>query len=61
MKHTPVIFLMFSIVLTSIAIISFASFYGSDWTWIGQQLALFTMLFIVLGLAFYTLSGWLRR
>ena len=61
LKAAPVIFIMFGVVLLSVAILSFASYYGGDWTWIANQIAGFTLLFMVLGLAFYTLASWLRR
>lgn len=62
MKATPIIFIMFSIVILAGAILGISSYYGeADWTWIAQQIAGFTLLFMVLGVAFYTLTGWLRR
>jgi len=60
-KATPVIFIMFAVVLLSLAIVGFSGYYGGDWTWIGQQIASFTLVIMVFGVAFYTLMGWLRR
>jgi len=61
-KATPVIFIMFSVVLVSLSILGISSYYGeADWTWIANQVASFTLIIMVLGIAFYTLMGWLRR
>ena len=62
MKHTPVIFIMFSVVVLALTIVGLSTYYGeTDWTWIGQQVVMFTVLLMVLSVAFYTLIGWLRR
>lgn len=61
-KATPVIFIMFSVVLLALTIVGISSYYGeSDWTWIANQVATFTLLIMVFGVAFYTLVGWLKR
>lgn len=62
MKATPLIFLMFSVVILCGAILGIASYYGeADWTWIAQTVATFTLLFMVFGVAVYALTGWVRR
>lgn len=61
-KSTPVIFIMFAVVLLALSIVGISSYYGeADWTWIAEQVASFTLIIIVLGVAFYTLFGWLKR
>lgn len=61
-KSTPIIFIMFGVVLVAFAMLSLASYYGeSDWTWMSEQVAGFVLLLMVFSVAFYTLMGWLRR
>jgi len=61
-KSTPVIFIMFGVVILSLSIIGIASFYGeADWTWMGEQVAGMVLLMMVFGVAFFTLMGWLKR
>jgi len=61
MKDAPVIFIMFSVILSALAIVSLAGYYGSDWTWIGEQVAGFVLIIMVFGLAIYALMSWLGR
>jgi len=60
LKSTPLIYIMFSIVFLSIAILSISSYYGSDWNWIGEQVAGFVLLFMVMSIGLFTLMGWIR-
>jgi len=61
-KSTPVIFIMFAVVIVAGSILAVSSYYGSaDWTWIANQVASFVLVIMALGVAFYTLIGWLRR
>ena len=53
---------MFAVVIVAGSILGVSSYYGSaDWTWIANQVASFVLVIMVLGVAFYTLVGWLRR
>ena len=62
MKQTPLIFVMFGVIILASAILGIASYYGeADWTWISEQVAGFVLLFMVLGVALFTLGGWMRR
>lgn len=62
MKGTPLIFIMFGVVILCAIIIAISSIYGeADWTWIAQQVVTFLSVFLVLGLTFYTLMGWVKR
>jgi len=61
MRETPVIFMMLGVVVTALAIVGIASYYGeSDWTWIAQQIASFFLIIVTFGIAIFTLKGWLR-
>ena len=59
-KDMPVIFMMFGIVVSALLMVSIASYYGADWTWIAQQYTSLILLFIVFGLAMITLVAWLK-
>lgn len=62
MRSAPVIQIMFCVVIFAVAIISVAFYYGeADWTWMGEQVAGFFMVFIVLGVGLFYLMGWLRK
>lgn len=53
---------MFSVVMLASIIVAVSSYYGEvDWTWMGNQIAVLVLLFMVFCVAFYTLMGWLRR
>lgn len=61
-KATPVIMIMFSVVFLASILVAISSYYGeSDWTWMGNQVAGFFLLIMVMGIAFYTLMGWLKK
>jgi len=57
----PIIFMMFAIVLISAIAVTVGSYYGSDWVWIAQQNVGLILILITLGLASFTLIGWLKR
>lgn len=60
-RETPILFMMFAIVLLSLIIIGIASYWDTEsWTWIAQQNASLVLVLIVLGLAMFVLVGWLR-
>lgn len=62
MKALPVLQLMFCVVFLAIAIVGISSYYGeSDWTWMGEQIAGFVMIFMVFGVGFYFLMDWLGK
>jgi len=53
---------MFAVVIVAGSVLGISSYYGSaDWIWIGNQVASFVLIIMVIGIAFYTLDGWLRR
>lgn len=60
-KNTPVIFIMFSVVILALSIVGISVYYGeSDWTWIAQQMAGYSLIIMVFGIAVYTLREWIR-
>ena len=60
-KETPIIFMMFAVVLLSAIFLGIASYYGTaDWNWMAQQNASLVLILITLGLAMFVLVGWLR-
>lgn len=60
-KYTPVLFVMFSVVLVAVSVLSVASYYGeADWTWIANQVVGFIMVLLVFSVAMYVLAEWLR-
>lgn len=60
-KATPVIMIMFSVIILASILVAISSYYGADWTWMGNQVAGLFLLIMVLGIAVYTLMGWLKR
>ena len=59
MKDLPILQIMFCVVLLAFSIIGISSYYGeSDWTWMGEQIAGFFLIFIVFGVGFFTLMSW---
>jgi len=61
-KAAPIMMMMFAVVLTSAIIVAIAWYYGTDdWTWMAQQNASLVLILITLGLAMFTLFGWLGR
>ena len=62
MKGTPIIFVMFGVIILAVSMLSLASYYGeADWTWMSNQIAGLVVVLMVLTVALYTLMGWLRK
>ena len=62
MKSAPVIQIMLCVVIFALAIISVAFYFGeADWTWMGEQMASYILILIVLGVGIFTLMGWLSK
>jgi len=60
-RGAPIIFMMFAVVMLSLVIVGIATYYGTDdWTWIAQQNISLMLVLVTLGLALFTLVGWLR-
>jgi len=60
-KDTPIVFMMFAIVLLSAIFAGIAWYWGTDdWEWMAQQNASLVLVLIVLGLALFVLVGWLK-
>ena len=62
MKGTPIIFVMFGVIILAVSMLSLASYYGeADWTWMSNQIAGLVVVLMVLTVALYTLMSWVKR
>ena len=60
-RNTPVVFMMFAVVLLSAIFAGVAWYYGEDdWTWMAQQNANLVLVIITLGIALFVLVAWLK-
>ncbi len=62
MGNATALYIVLGLVIVPLIMVGIATFYGtSDWTWMSQTLAIFTLYMAFLGVAIYALFSWLSK